>query len=93
MTACFPSFCAPIGFDLETGNFTNLDARKEQALKELCPGANFKAEMIAIACTLISQPETRPDGSFGLIAYIVGRLQAAQARANRAAKETHKIAA
>lgn len=71
----------PIGFDLTSGSFTNLDAYKAMVLKELCPSVNLDAAMNRVALSLVAtDPDKFPDGSFGLFEFITKRLKHEQRR-------------
>jgi hypothetical protein len=76
----YAAVTAPIGFDLRTGEFTNIDGYRAMILKDLCPDVNIDSELNRIALCLVANPASRPDGALGLIALIVKKLRKAQQR-------------
>lgn len=74
----------PIGFDLKTGNLTNVDAYKALALKELCPDVSVDAALNRVALQLLCNPRKRPAGHFELFNFITDSLKREQSQAERA---------
>ena len=76
----------PIGFDLASCRFTNIDAYKALVLKELCPNVSIDAALTRASLTLLCNPRKRPADSFGLFNFISTWLKREQSQAERAAE-------
>ncbi len=76
--------CEPIGFDLKTGTFTNVNAYLALVLKELCPDVNLDAALNRAALQLLCNSRKRPVDSLGLLNFIAASLQREQSQVERA---------